>query len=118
MIKARRKSDGKIIEVTETPYQDLGGRYFDCPEHKCYYREDKLDFLPEKETAVMEGWVARDENENLHLFMDVEPRRLTDEGRWWDRDYVSRELPQFSFPSVTWLTEPKNVSITLEAIEE
>lgn len=115
-MKARIKSSGELIEVTETPYQDLGGRYFDCPEHKCYYREDKLDFLPEKETAVLEGWIVRDGNGSLNLF-DEEPTREEWCEMWSDGlDHFG--LPYNSFPSVTWQSEPKRVSIELTLIDE
>lgn len=115
-MKARIKSSGELIEVTETPDQGLGGRYFDCPEHKCYYREDKLDFLPEKETAVLEGYVARDKSGYLVLHYK-KPHRTYGNTRWYSAQ-SQKSLPRDSFPSVTWLTEPKKVRITLEAIEE
>lgn len=118
-MKARIIATDEIIEVTKRE-ERVGSIVYIvyATEDGELFQDTDLDFLPEKETAVLEGWVARDENEKLHLFMDVEPRRLTDEGRWWDRDYVSRELPQFSFPSVTWQSEPNKVRIILKAIEE
>lgn len=42
-MKARIKETGEIVEVLDSNYQDMGGRYFDCPEKKMYIREDKLD---------------------------------------------------------------------------
>ncbi len=82
-----------------------------------------LDFLPEKETAVLEGWLTRSKSGELILSDSPECKRG---GCVWYHKEGSNvisvsELGLFSddiFPSVTWLTEPKKVRITLEAIEE
>ena len=117
-MKAKIKATGELIEVTETAYQDLGGRYFDCPKHKCYFREDMIDFLPEKETAVLEGWAARDANGELNIFYH-KPERVNDlsvQG-WLSIDgYLP--LDRSLFPSVTWQSEPKRVRIKIEEIDE
>lgn len=115
-MKARIKATGEIIEVSETPYQDLGGRYFDCPEQKCYFREDIIDILPEKETAVLEGWICRDEDNSLMLFTAEKPERVQDYWDSWDKYY--HEIPSPLFPSVTWQSEPKKVRIVLTPIDE
>lgn len=113
-MKAIRKSDGKVIEVrgwrgaSEVVYSDLDMNRF--------YQASELDFLPEKETAVLEGYVARDECGSLFCF-DVLPIR---ESNYWAVPITAGAivLPQEVLSSVTWLTEPKKVRIRIEEIEE
>lgn len=64
-MKAKRKSDGKIIEV-----KDWSGRreLYSDPDMNHFYQAEDLDFLPEKETAVLEGWLCRDIYKQLWLF--------------------------------------------------
>lgn len=76
---------------------------------------EDLDFLPEKETAVLEGWIARDKGGMLRLHY-TEPKR-TDSG-YWQGAFKSSYLPTSLFPSVTWKDEPKKVKLTIEEIEE
>ncbi len=127
-MKARIKATGQIINVFRKEctsgavvYEDTN--IPDCSPFYHPYREDDLDFLPEKETAVLEGWVARDEEGYINLFQGKPTRDMYDindmtYGFW---DYSNErhiKLPTDSFPSVTWQSEPKKVRITLEAIEE
>ena len=79
-----------------------------------------LDFLPEKETAVLEGFVARDKSGFISLF-SYRPDRITkgNLGFWGRSDgFAEIGLPRDSFPSVTWLSEPKRIRITIETIDE
>lgn len=66
-------------------------------------------------SAKLDGWIARDEDDRLHLF-EVEPRRLEKEHRWWDRDYHSTGLDESDFPDLKWEDEP--VYVKLPVIEE
>lgn len=106
---AKRKSDGKQIEVTRA----FGGYYESDGE---LYSKADLDFLPEKETAAIEGYVARDGNGDLY-FYDHKPMR-DDE----DMDFVEQNGDAWflhkglNFPSVTWQSEPKKVRIKIEEI--
>lgn len=62
------------------------------------------------------GWfAARDQNETIHVFQ-VEPRKLLDIGRWWDRDYMSIEISKNAFPELTWEDEPIEVELTIKKI--
>lgn len=77
-----------------------------------------LDFLPEKETAVLEGWVARDNDGFISLFSYCPDRVIKDDLGFWGREDGLQEidLPKDSFPSMTWQSEPKKVKITIEEI--
>ena len=63
-------------------------------------------------SAELEGWIARDEDDRLHLF-EVEPRRSSDNHRWWDRDYYSTDLDESDFPDLKWEDEPVYVKIPI-----
>jgi len=104
-MKARRKSDGKQIEVTRA----FGGYYESDGE---LYSKADLDFLPEKETAVLEGWVARDNGGFISLFSYRPDRVIKEDLGFWEHGDESHEidLPRDSFPSVTWESEPKRCS--------
>lgn len=61
------------------------------------------------------GWVARDADGRVHLF-EVEPRRLEENHRWWDRDYQSTLLSDISdsdFPKLKWEDEPVCVKVII-----
>lgn len=135
-MKARRKSDGKIIEVEESCAYDGELGYWDSKNNDFYYPNDldflpsDLDFLPEtrkeakenanafaSEPAVIEGWVARDSDGDFY-FYDHKPVRDEE-----DMDFVEQNGDAWflhkglNLPSVTWQSEPKRVRITIEEIE-
>lgn len=62
--------------------------------------------------AKLSGWVARDEDGHLNLF-EVEPRRLDDKHRWWDRDYNVTSLDERDFPDLKWEDEPVYVKLII-----
>lgn len=51
-MKARLIGSNTIVEVNECGYQDMGGKYYDCPAHKCYYHEDRLDFNIDEDKPI------------------------------------------------------------------
>ncbi len=122
-MKAIRKSDGKIIEVKPyCPPQE------DYDNYKCYPFEDyyitsdnevlsnyDLDFgLEEAEEVTIDGWMARDSNGTLWICSE-EPQRYSD---WWiidtDEEYTKKELPSYLFPSLTWQSDPLEVTLTIK----
>lgn len=121
-MKAKVKATGEIIEVTPTYSMK------DRSDTTIYYTDGKLgewtandlDFLPEKETVVREGFVARDEDGFISVYQNKPTRDEYDcHGFWHDDNSGSHiDLPTDSFPSVTWQNEPKRVRITIEEIEE
>ena len=58
------------------------------------------------------GYVARDENGNLHIF-EVKPKRLEEEHRWWDRDYNCHIIDNDAFPDLRWKDEPICVKLII-----
>lgn len=96
-MKVKRKSDGKIIEV-----KDWSGRreLYSDPDMNHFYQVEDLDFLPEKETAVLEEWVARDEDGFISMYQNKPARDEYDcQGFWHDDNSGSHiELPTDSFP--------------------
>lgn len=119
-MKAKRKSDGKIIEVRE--WRGASNVVYSTLDMNEFYQESDLDFLPEKETAVLEGWICKDgkyfgDGGFLRLFIGSKPYRIADEEiQSWDGE-DSLRLPYILLPSVTWESEPKRVRITIEEIE-
>lgn len=116
---AKRKSDGKIIEVRE--WRGASDVVYSTLDMNEFYQDADLDLLPEKETAVIEGFVARDEEGYISLFPDKPERDMYDcndvtYGFWDETNGHHIELPTDSFPSVTWQSEPKKVKITIEEI--
>lgn len=121
-MKARRKSDGAIIEVREIdavlvedsiPF----ARYF-ADEKGAIYIETDLDFSlsePEEEVTI-EGWVARDENGMLCVYTSKPERDSSPiiiEPDYWNGEFLCR-LEDAQFPSVTWESEPLAVTITIK----
>ncbi len=80
-------------------------------------KKSDIEPIPEKETAELEGWVACDQDGVLRLFSDI-PRREFFVVGFWEETWHNILLPEGSFPSVTWQSEPKKVRIRLEGIEE
>ena len=62
--------------------------------------------------AKLYGWIARDEDGTLHIFED-EPMRIKEEGRWWDRDYMSKPIEHGDFPDLKWEDEPIYVRLLI-----
>lgn len=118
-MKAKIKATGEIITLvnrTRANEQGVLGGFYWVDEQGAKYPASDLDFLPEKETAVLEGWICRDKDDSLMLFTAERPERM--QGYWdsWDKYY--HEIPSPLFPSVTWQSEPKKVKIIIEDIEE
>lgn len=68
---------------------------------------------------VIEGWIARDED-NMVCYHTKEPHRVKDDifmGLWESENGESGELPKTMFPDLKWKDEPRKVLITIETIE-
>lgn len=105
-MKAIRKSDGKVIEVEPQRFMEQDGSM---------YAPSDLDLnVEESEEATIDGWVARDSNGTLWICSE-EPQRYSD---WWiidtDEEYTKKELPPYLFPSLTWESDPIEVTITIK----
>lgn len=130
-MKARVKATGEIVEVyeryddlaMETVYEELARSYsrdeldFSVPETRKEAKENAKTFA--SETAVLEGWVARDMDGGLFLY----PFKPYRKSAWFaipkDEEYnAAMQIDKSLFPSVTWQSEPKKVRIELTLIDE
>ena len=105
-MKAKRKSDGKVIEVEPQRFMEQDGSMYAPPE---------LDFnVEETEEVTIDGWMARDSNGTLWICSE-EPQRYSD---WWiidtDEEYTKKELSSYLFPSLTWQSDPLEVTLTIK----
>lgn len=110
-MKAILKTTSKLIGVDVYDSTDDGTpTYLGSDGHD--YKESDLDF---NVSTTIEGWVARDRNNDLSLYPTY-PERQLNLGYW--RDGIDEiELPQDAFPFVTWLSEPLHVKLTITPME-
>lgn len=100
-MKAIRKSDGKVIEVEPQRFMEQDGSM---------YAPSDLDFNVEEVT--INGWVARDKYGDICVYENKPTRRYD---FWFDDDAPNFTLlPITSFPSVTWESDPLEVTITIK----
>lgn len=110
-MKAKRKSDGAIIEV----YPVSDNQYLHGVN---LYQASNLDFDVEEgtEEVTIEGWVARnhepEHEHDLHLFTS-EPMRRQIMGDWYGHGQTT--LDTSLYPNVTWENSPLPVTITIKA---
>ena len=80
-------------------------------EHYCIAEKSKVESVEE---VTIDGWVARDSNGTLWICSE-EPQRYSD---WWiidtNEEYTKKELPSYLFPSLTWESDPLEVTITIK----
>lgn len=117
-MKARRKSDGKIIEVEEAVYN----MKTEEPCHKClsdghHYPVSELDFNVDSEDTVIQGWVARSKDcpNDLGLRVyTVKPDRRENRNGWNGHGEMSYLIDCRLFPDLTWESDPEPVEITIK----
>ena len=107
-MKARRKSDGEIIEVEAIVYDAKNGER---------YSPSELDFDVDSEDTVIQGYVARDEDGRIYLYED-EPKRENGKPYGkpseWVSENIMTKLSVASFPDLTWESEPTRVEIIIK----
>lgn len=108
---AKRKSDGKVIEVEPQRYMEHDGSM---------YAPSELDFNVDEEVTI-DGWVARDRLNNALFLHDEKPYRSfsgyqTDgkEDEWRSDTCPPYPIDYNSFPSLTWESDPLPVTITIK----
>lgn len=113
IIKARRKSDGEIIEVEAAVYNMRDGE----PYHKClsdghHYPVTDLDFNSDAEDAVIQGWVARDADVQwVYLYSSMPTRGIN---MWNGHGSLLMPLDPNRFPDLTWESEPQECEIIIK----
>lgn len=114
-MKARRKSDGEIIEVRE--WRGASDVIYSLPDMNQFYQVSDLDFDLDADT-VIQGWVARGEEDNISVFQYKPERNTCLTYGFWDDGYGcpmgSIDLPKESFPDLTWESDPIEVEIILK----
>lgn len=111
-MKAIRKSDGKVIEVEQATAYDGEIGYWDYENCDSHYPSE-LDFnVEESEEVTIDGWVARDEDGDIYVYKG---KPTKEEDYWLDDDAASIVLlPITYFPSLTWESDPLEVTITIK----
>lgn len=114
-IKARRKSDGEIIEVRE--WRGASDVIYSLPDMNQFYQASDLDFNLDADT-VIQGWVARDKNGLLSLFRLYRPERgydyNGDYGEWGTSIGYQMTIPNRLFPDLTWDSDPIEVGLIIK----
>ncbi len=122
-MKAKLKgTTGLPFEVTEVYPETYKGepvipfaQYF-VDEEGTIYIDTILDFISDKsapEKAVIEGWVARDKDDGLNIYLD-KPMKGEEEYFGAYMHY----LPEEMLPSVTFDNSPQRVKIEITLIDE
>lgn len=125
-MKAKVKATGEIIEVVNYDNEQVEV-YRNCEKEflaQNIYNRNEVELLydkePAPEKAVIEGYVARDEDGVLLLHC-TEPERCFDDdmniGEWGNAINHKMYLPQKHFPSLTWQSEPKRVKIEITLLD-
>lgn len=113
IMKAKRKSDGKMIEVVEVELTAAYNGvllYWDY-ENDVFYSPSELDFNIDEEETI-DGWVARNKNGDLFIYTH-KPERNFIKSYWMGE--ISDMTPDNNvFPSLTWESEPLEVTITIK----
>lgn len=114
-IKARRKSDGEIIEVRE--WSGTSDVIYSSPDMNHFWQDSELDFNVGSEDTVIQGWVARDEDGRIYLY-ENKPERENGtpycKPNEWVSGNVMTKLNVASFPDLTWDSEPETVEIIIK----
>ena len=87
-----------------------------------HYKLSELDFnVEEAEEVTIDGWVARDKKDNALNLHAEEPYRTQsgyqqgDEPDWWESECASfLPLDKGLFPSLTWESDPLEVTVTVK----
>lgn len=114
-MKARRKSDGKIIEVRE--WRGASDVIYSSPDMNQFYQVSDLDFNLGAEDTVIQGWVVRDEGADCPRFYNHKPFRKKDgfkDGLWSYCMEIGLILDPTLFLDITWESDPEPIEIILK----
>ncbi|ROT19618.1 hypothetical protein EEL53_10265 [Muribaculaceae bacterium Isolate-114 (HZI)] len=110
-MKAKRKSDGKVIEVKPQRFMEHNGSM---------YAPSDLDFnVEEAEEVTIDGWLTRSVSGNI-VFSDSSECRKGNRV-WYHKEGANVVdldetglFPNNLFPSLTWESNPLEVTITIK----
>lgn len=109
-MKARRKSDGEIIEVRE--WRGASDVIYSSPDMNQFYQASDLDFNVDAEGAVISGWVAKDSDVQwVYLYGSMPTRGIN---MWNGHGSLLMPLDANSFPDLTWESEPQEVELIIK----
>lgn len=110
-MKARIKSDGKIIEVRE--WRGASDVIYSSPDMNQFYQASDLDFNVNAEETVIQGWAIRDKCGSLWV-CDICPSYR--EYNYWAIPIKANviALPQTLLPDLTWDSEPIEVELIIK----
>lgn len=114
-MKARRKSDGKIIEVRE--WRGTSDVIYSSPDMNSFYQASDLDFNVDSDDTEIQGWVARsnDGPNDLGLrIYTVKPDRRKNRNGWNGHGEMSYLIDCRLFPDLTWSDDPIEVEIIIK----
>lgn len=113
-IKARRKSDGEIIEVRE--WRGASDVIYSSPDMNQFYQASELDFNLGADT-VIQGWVARDEvaiRPALYTSKPLRQKKGFKNGYWSYGMQIGLALDPSLFPDLTWESDPLEVELIIK----
>lgn len=118
-MKARRKSDGKIIEVKE--WRGASDVIYSSPDMNQFYQASELDLDANAVDTVIQGWVAIDEAFNqcfLHTEKPIQKAQpIADTGDYdtvWDSEGKTYLLDTGLFPDMDSDSDPIEVEIIIK----
>lgn len=116
-MKARRKSDGKIIEVKE--WRGASDVIYSSPDMNQFYQASDLDFNVDSEGIVIQGWVCRDKVWDKELFasdlyLSAEKPKRDEYCGVWTIMGAYMPLNTELFPDLTWESDPLEVEIIIK----
>ena len=112
---AKRKSDGKVIEVEPTSYFNMktDEEYRRCLFDGKHYKLSELDFnVEEPEEVIIDGWVARDKSGDLFIYARKPERDFIKS--YWEGETSDITPDNGLFPDITWESDPLEVTITIK----
>ena len=109
-MKARRKLDGKIIEVTERQSWNKEVIYV-C--NGTFYRTSELDFNADESDTVIQGWVARDKSGDLFVYRTKPIRNIYT--KRWESEHSDIDIyNNLLLLDLTWSDDPQEVEIIIK----
>ena len=118
-MKARRKSDGAIIEVRE--WRGASDVIYSSPDMNYFYQVSELDFNVDAEDTVIQGWVAIDEAYGqcfLHTEKPIQKAQpIADTGDYdtvWDSNGKTYLLDVGLFPDMDSDSDPIEVELIIK----
>lgn len=110
-MKARRKSDGEIIEVRE--WRGASDVIYSSPDMNSFYQASDLDFNLDAEDSVISGWVFVDDI-TFDRWLRVHKVTQGDYEAVWDSGEPEFCLGEELFPDMTPNSDPEQVEIIIK----